>query len=138
MLRKKIRKNKPQTNTHLILNNFVNLLSLKTSHSDTPSDSLVITGGYITSTTEPCSCVQEVLRDLPHLLQSKGTENLQHSVGGRADRSHATNRALHLPCHHYINLMEGHKQMWEPTLLLWDSCCLAHQHCQLRLLEETL
>lgn len=59
VLRKKMGKNKSQAITNLILNHFVNLLSLKTLHFDTSSDSLVTTGSYITSIMEPWSRAQE-------------------------------------------------------------------------------
>lgn len=128
VLRKKMRKHNSQTNTNLILNNFVNLLNLKTSHSDTCSDSPFTIGGYITSTTEPCSCVQEGMSwgtSSPPLEQGDTGPVAQCWWQGRQEPCH--HRALHLPCHHSISPVEEHAQMWDQRLLLWASCCLAHQ-----------
>lgn len=132
LLGKKMRKNKPQTNTILILNHFVNLLSLKTSHSDTCSNSLVCS---LVTTAELLQGVHYFTHWTMLLCPAWGGGHsweqgdrgqlAQRWWQGRQEPHH--HRALHLPCHHYISLVEGHVQMWDQTLQLQDSCCLAHQ-----------
>lgn len=125
VLRKKMRKNESQTSPNLILNHFVNLLSLKTSHSDTCSDSLVITGVML---LQPLNHAPVSRRECPGGHSSLPSEQgdrgplAQCWWQGRQEPRH--HRALHLPCQHYIKPVEGHVQMWDQTRL---SCCLAYQ-----------
>lgn len=128
VLKKKMKKNKSQTSTNLILNNFVNLLSLKTSHCDTFPLPCYHCGLHYFNhwTTPPMS-----RRECPEGHSSPPSEQgdrgplAQCWWQGRQEPCH--HRALHFPCQHYIILVEGHVQMWDQTLLSWESFFLAHQ-----------